>query len=161
MDAAGLNEEMNVAAKGTVKKRMPTIKSVMTPFPYTIEIDDSVHAARTMMDEHSIHHLPVADAGRLVGIVLKRDVDDCRVSLTSTVRSCYVPRIYVVGVGAPLDAVLFQMAEHHIGTALVVKGRKLAGIFTETDAFQHFAEFLQSHYLPSPDSDDGGDDQVA
>jgi hypothetical protein len=54
------------------------------------------------------------------------------------------------------------MAERHIGSALVVKGEKLAGIFTATDAFRGFAQLLRTHYTPSPnDDDDGGDDDQA
>jgi acetoin utilization protein AcuB len=151
-------------------KRMPTIKSVMTPFPYSIEIDASLMTAQAMMEEHQIHHLPVSGNGRLVGIISKHDIETTlaadwrdRAPETLRIRDCYVSRIYVIALSEPLDAVLREMAERHIGSALVVKGEKLAGIFTATDAFREFAELLRMHYVPSPNGDDGGgdDDQAA
>lgn len=136
--------------------RMPTIKSVMTPFPYSIDIDASLAAAHSMMERHRIHHLPVADKGKLVGVISRQDIESCLARLPDNepgaprVRSCYAPRVFTVGLAAPLDSVLLQMAERHAGLVLVVKGDKLAGIFTETDAFQGFAELLRRQYPPSP-----------
>jgi len=150
-------------------KRMPTIKSVMTAFPYTIEIDDSLAAAQDMMTAHDIHHLPVSDGGRLVGVISKHDIETALAREPDTpraalgVRGCYNSHVYVVGLKAPLDSVLLRMADEHIRSVLVVKGDKLAGIFTVTDACLHFAELLQSQYRPSPDDNepDGDDDQAA
>ena len=50
---------------------------------------------------------------------------------------------YVVDVGAPLDEVLLAMAERHIGSALVTRGGRLAGILTATDACRAFGETLR------------------
>ena len=148
-------------------KRMPTIKSVMTPFPFTIEISENLAAAQTMMSEHGIHHLPVSDDGRLVGVVSKHDIETALAGDPDTpaaargVRSCQSPHVYVVGLSTPLDAVLIEMAEKHIRSALVVKRDKLAGIFTITDACRHYAELLQSHFPPSPEDDAPDDDDQA
>jgi hypothetical protein len=35
------------------------------------------------------------------------------------------------------------MAEHQLGSAIVTRRGKLAGIFTVTDACHHFAEYLR------------------
>ena len=43
------------------KKGILYMKSVMTPFPYTVDLDASIDEAGAMMEEHGIHHLPVAD----------------------------------------------------------------------------------------------------
>lgn len=145
-------------------KRMPTIKSVMTPFPYTIEIDDRIAAAQEMMTMHQIHHLPVSDDGRLVGVISLHDIETALAAETAiaaaalAVRSCCNSEIYVVGMSTPLDAVLLQMADRHIRSALVMKGDKLAGIFTVTDACRHYAELLQSQHPPSPEEDPPNDD---
>jgi acetoin utilization protein AcuB len=150
-------------------KRMPKIKSAMTAFPYSIEIHENLTAARAMMDEHGIHHLPVADDGRLVGVISTRDIDTALAAEPDTpasargIRSCYSTDIYVVGLSTPLDEVLLEMAERHIRCAVVLKGDKLAGIFTVTDACLRFAELLRSIYQPTPEGedDDGGDDDQA
>jgi CBS domain-containing protein len=148
-------------------KRMPKIKSVMTPFPYSIELDESLAAARVMMAEHGIHHLPVSDNGLLVGVISTRDVDTALAAQPETpasargIRSCYSPDIYVVGLSTPLDEVLLEMAERHIRCVVVLKGDKLAGIFTVTDACRRFADLLRSTYEPTPEGDDDGDDDQA
>ena len=50
-------------------KHMPLIKSVMTPFPYSIETERSLDDARAMMNRHNVHHLPVMQNGRLIGVI--------------------------------------------------------------------------------------------
>jgi len=149
-------------------KRMPKIKLVMTPFPYSIELHESLAAARVMMAEHGIHHLPVSDDGHLVGVISARDVDTALAVDPDTpasgrgIRSCYSTDIYVVGLSTPLDQVLLKMAERHIRCAVVLKGDKIAGIFTVTDACLRFADLLRSTYEPTPEGDDnGGDDDQA
>jgi CBS domain-containing protein len=40
---------------------IPSIGSIMTPFPYVVQVDESVLAARALMVEHQVRHLPVKD----------------------------------------------------------------------------------------------------
>ena len=37
---------------------MPSMRSVMTPFPHFVEVGDSLLRARTLMVEHQFRHLP-------------------------------------------------------------------------------------------------------
>ncbi len=141
-------------------KEIPPIKAVMTPFPYSVQIEQSIAEARKMMREHDIRHLPVMQREELVGIVSDRDIKlalDPGLGLPGedklTVRNVCVRDAYVVGVSEPLDAVLMEMARRHIGSALVVKQERLVGIFTVTDACRHFARFLRQLFPRG-----GGDD---
>ena len=140
-----------------VIEHMPSIKSVMTPFPYFVEATDTVALARRMMTRHGIRHLPVMRDGKLAGIISDRDVKyvlDPKLGRPADpelrVEATHVSRAYVVELSERLDEVLSHMATKHIGSALVVKNGKLAGIFTMTDACRAFAEFLRSIF---PDSD--------
>ena len=54
--------------------RIPPIKAVMTPFPTSIDIADSLQAALAMMQEHEIRHLPVTEQGQLVSVITDRDI---------------------------------------------------------------------------------------
>jgi hypothetical protein len=45
------------------------------------------------------------------------------------------------------------MARHHIGSVLVVKRKKLAGIFTVTDACRSYGEFLRAMFPDPPDDE--------
>jgi len=121
----------------------------MTPFPWKVRLDDSLSHATAVMRERNIRHLPVTDGDRLVGIVTERDIGLVENAVRSSgegaslrVRDACEPDAYVVDLSAPLDRVLAEMAERHIGSALVVKGGKLAGIFTSSDACHHFGRFL-------------------
>jgi acetoin utilization protein AcuB len=141
-----------------IMEHMPPIKAVMTPFPHFIELSDALSAAQRMMDKHRIHHLPVVNEGRLVGVLSLSDIRQLREpeprgrSRPLTVGDARVAPAYVVELSEPLDRVLEQMASRHLESALVVKGGKLAGIFTMTDAFRSFAEFLRAIF-PGGDGD--------
>jgi len=141
-------------------KRMPTIKSLMTPFPYSVDAEAPVSEARAFMREHHIRHLPVTQGGQLVGSVSDRDIklilgpDFANPDEHGTrVSYAMVRDAYVVDMDARLDEVLAHMAEHHLGSAIVTRHGKLAGIFTVTDACRHFAEFLREQVRRA-----GGDD---
>ena len=139
---------------------IPAIRSVMTTFPYFVEVDDSLVRARVLMVEHEIRHLPVEDNGELVGVLTDRDLKralDPEMGLPPK-RELFVsdvcePEAYVVDVGERLDTVLEYMATHHIGSALVTKGKKLAGILTSTDACRLLCEYLRSRSPRGPGGD--------
>jgi acetoin utilization protein AcuB len=55
-------------------KHMPQVIAMMTPFPYSIDLEQSAAEARAMMDARGFRHLPVTSAGRICGIVSDRDL---------------------------------------------------------------------------------------
>jgi acetoin utilization protein AcuB len=139
---------------------IPSIGSVMTPFPHVVQLDDSLLVARTLMVEHEVRHLPVKDGNKLVGVLTDRDIKralDPDLGLPPKeqlfVRDVYVQDVYVVESSEPLDQVLDHLVSQHIGSALVTKNGRLAGIFTATDACRIFCQHLRSLF-PSRPSDD-------
>jgi acetoin utilization protein AcuB len=131
--------------------KKPTLAAAMTPFPYAVDLDAQVADAEALMQKHGIHHLPVTHGQDLVGIVTARDLA-ARAHHTVRVRDCYLPDPYIVELGTPLDEVLFRMAARHIGSAIVTRQGKLAGIFTHVDACRTFAAHLRAQY-PEPTDD--------
>jgi acetoin utilization protein AcuB len=138
-------------------KPSPQLKNVMTPFPYSVDIEAPVEEARQFMREHKIRHLPVTENGALKGLVSDRDIklmlgpDFAYPDKTTLkVRDVMVEDSYTVDLAAPLDEVLRHMAEHRLGSAIVTRKGKLAGMFTSTDACRAFADFLAG----GPPSDD-------
>lgn len=139
---------------------LPTLKTLMTPFPYAIDVEASLAQAQDMMTEHAIRHLPVTKSGQLVGVLTDRDMHRSRHEPGSEraqddlrVRDVYVCEAYVVDLNERLDTVLLQMATRHIGSALVVRHGKLVGILTAMDACQGFGEYLRLHLPPNPEDD--------
>ena len=130
---------------------IPSIGSVMTPFPCVVQVSDSVLAARALMVEHEVRHLPVKDGSTLIGVLTDRDLKralDPSLGLPPKeelfVRDVFVPDAYIVDVGEPLDSVLDHLSSQHIGSALVTKTGRLVGIFTLTDAARLFNRHLRS-----------------
>ena len=46
----------------------------MTPFPWAVQLDDSVRLAREVMVQREVRHLPVLSGYELVGILTDRDL---------------------------------------------------------------------------------------
>ena len=123
----------------------------MTPFPYVVQVDDSLRVARELMVRHQVRHLPVKDGNALAGVLTDRDLKralDPDLGLAPKdelfVRDVFEPHAYVVDAGEPLDNVLEHMAAEHIGSVLVTRHARLVGIFTATDACKVFCRHLRS-----------------
>ena len=143
-------------------KTPPKLNTVMTPFPYSVARDASLDEALQLMAEHGVRHLPVTEDHRLVGVITDRDIKGVvpvkdAVQRGDGLRVCdiYLPDPYVVDINEPLDNVLLTMAAQHIGSAVVTRSGRLAGMFTSVDACRCFGEFLRQHFPR------GGDDLVA
>ena len=133
--------------------KLPTLKSAMTPFPHSVEVDAPLQEARDLMRSHDFHHLPVTEAHKLVGVISERDImaaqgrggDAARLA----VRDVCVAGAYVGDLEEPIEDVLLTMAERHIGSAIVTRKGRLAGVFTSMDVCRSFGEFLLE-YFPRP-----------
>ena len=141
-------------------KRIPSLASVMTPFPYSIDADADISEALQMMAEHEIHHLPVMDGGKLVGLLWDRDVRVVRALESRLPREGVAVGTvcnrepYVAEIGDRLDHVADEIARLRVAAAIVMRGDKLAGILTTTDVCRLLARTLRDHaQLP----EDGGD----
>lgn len=131
-------------------KKIPSIKTVMTPFPYSIGPQASVDEAQKLMADHGIHHLPVTNNGELTGMISRGDINlilSTKSSIARTkklkVRDIMLEETYTVDLSERLDSVLHRMAEHHLRSVVVTRKGKLVGIFTQIDACAAFAEFLR------------------
>lgn len=116
----------------------------MTVSPIVIAIGDTLAEAHRLMRERGVRHLPVLDAGRLVGIVSQRDLYLAE-SLpgvdpgTDTVREAMSGDPYTVPPDAPLEEVAATMAARKLGSAIVVDRGAVIGVFTTVDALRALA----------------------
>jgi len=141
-------------------KHMPSLASVMTPFPQAIDYGDDLQAAASMMERKASVQLPVIRKGDLVGIVTARDLEAVRAVVPKSVNSWTVGDVaerdpYVVDIGARLDAVVKTMSTRRATTALVTREGKLVGILTAANACALLARVLVEAFPPPED------DQVA
>jgi len=124
-----------------------TIADRMTKTPELIGQEQSMTHAHELMRERGIRHLPVMHGGKLVGLVSERDlhlietlrdVDPAEVRVEEAMSQ----DVYAVSPKTPLEEVVREMAERKIGSAVVVEGREVVGVFTTVDALDTLAEIL-------------------
>jgi len=132
------------------QQKVPVVGAVMTSFPYFVEPDDTATKMERMMDQHGIRHLPVQEKGKVIGIVSERDLHHY-VKRSSPqeekdkihARHIMVRDPYVVPFRAPLNEVVFEMAKRRIGSVLVHRQGKLAGILSAIDVCRILGEYLE------------------
>lgn len=141
-------------------KKMPLVGAVMTSFPYFVETNEPVSSIERLMDEHRIRHVPVQENGKVVGVVTERDLHHLIKRSASPedkarfyARDIMVFNPYVVAFDTPLSEVVFGMAQRHIGSAIVVRRGKLAGILSSIDVCRILGKYLESMFPPSTGDD--------
>jgi acetoin utilization protein AcuB len=133
----------------------PRVATVMTPFPYHVDADADLSHARDLMREHHIRHLPVMRDGKLAGVVTERDVD-LAVAVAGTNHDPNTMRVwsvcqrepFVVELDTSLAEVVQVLADRQIGSALVVRHGRLAGIITMVDICRTLAGMLRPELPP-------------
>lgn len=138
-------------------KPMPTLATVITPFPYYIDSQASLAEAKQQMTKRGIHHLIVKTEGDISGLVSEHDlhqhIDNQNDLIVDDI--CASSPV-VADIHDPLDKVLEAMSEQHLGSVIALREGELVGIFTTTDACRAFA-----HYLRANDKGEQPDDWVA
>ena len=127
--------------------------------PVTIPPEASFYEARNLIHEKGIRHLPVVDKNNsLVGIVTDRDIREAAPSdatLLSVqelnyllgklkVSSFMTPKAKLITITPDtlIEEAVQLMHDNKIGCLPVVEGKKLYGIFTETDALDHLVDIF-------------------
>lgn len=125
---------------------MLTVAEIMTQEPYTLGPDDTLAAARQLMWEHHIRHIPIVSAeGSLIGLVSQRDV---LAAADSTVvnpggqssRENYVALSVIMTTpvqtaeeSASLRGAAMNLQKNKLGCLPVLRGSRLVGIITDAD----------------------------
>jgi acetoin utilization protein AcuB len=127
---------------------VPEVSDVMTPGPHFIAISDTLAAARALMQEHGIRHLPVMQGDDLVGVLSDRDLNrvlavkrDPPESITVEVAMTADP--YAIPPNTPLNVVVREMAERKVGSVVVIERGAILGVLTTTDALNALADALE------------------
>jgi len=146
------DEIMKINYKGFMRERI-------RKNPITINPNASFFEARNLIQEKGVRHLPVVDENNgLLGIVTESDIRKAAPSDVDMLRvqeaSYLLKNLKVSGFMTPKqklvtitpDALIEEAAQlmhdHKIGCLPVVEGEKLYGIFTETDAMDHFVDIF-------------------
>ena len=114
----------------------------------TIAPDTEFHRAFDLMHSRRIHHLPVVEGDRVVGIIAERDL----LLAAANFGSAEVPVAEImrrtpvcVSEDAPLKQAAQLLVVNHIGSLPVLSTDKvLVGMITETDIFKIAAGMLHA-----------------
>lgn len=132
------------------------VKNYMTPNPITIEPDANFPQAISVLRKQKIRHLPVVERGKLVGIVVEKDLLSNQPSPATTlsvyeiyslletlrVRQIMSRPVFTVEGDCPIEEAACIMVDNKISCLPVMDGEKLVGIITETDIFRVLMEAL-------------------
>ena len=126
---------------------MIAIGKYMTAGPHTIGREQSLTAAKQLMHKSHVRHLPVLHGGKLGGVVSERELDLVEAlpgSKQLSVEDAMVPDVYTISEDAPLDTVAAEMARLKVGSAIVLKGDNVVGVFTAVDGLRALADLLKA-----------------
>jgi CBS domain-containing protein len=123
---------------------VPPVSQFMTSHPWMIDESASLASARKLMTVHRIHHLPVVDDTKLVGIVSERDLRfTADVGADLRVRDVMTENPYQVLATTALDEVVEKMSPDAYGSVIVISATGgVEGIFTMVDACRALADVL-------------------
>lgn len=124
-----------------------TMAEVMTPAPHTIGFDQPLARAYKTMRDHGVRHLPVLDAGKVVGVLSQRDLYFVEAAAgvdrgVDEVAEAMASEVYTVAPGDHVSDVARTMGEHKYGCAVVVDAGRVGGIFSATDALALLARAM-------------------
>jgi CBS domain-containing protein len=132
------------------KDSFRTVAQIMTTDLFTVQAEDIVDLAASLMEWEHLRHVPVEDhQGHLVGLVthraLMRNLSHGKAGAAQTVTVAEVMEkkpVTCTPETSTLDAIQL-MRKHKISCLPVVRDGKLAGIITEHDFFSLSATLLE------------------
>lgn len=139
--------------------KAPTVKSLMTPFPYTVDIDAPISQASDILEEHDFHHLPVTDNGDLCGVISSRDItlsqtlqSEFNTEFPMTVRSVCNPIPFSADINSNLAEVLNEVTKRKVGSVVITKDGHVAGIITMTDICNALRDLVKEGTPQDPEA---------
>ena len=134
-------------------KRIPRMAAVMTPFPYSIDVEKNAAEALELMLAHRFRHLPVTENFVAVSMVTEQSIrqatlEEGKPASQVSVKRASVAQPHLVDLNTPLDKVAEEMANRRISSVVVTKGDKVAGIFTLADVCTLLASALRGTSSP-------------
>lgn len=141
---------------------MFSINSIMSTDLITVTPDDNLDTARTLMHDNKIHHLPVVEGDKLVGLLtltnvlaatdsFLRDEGSRLHARDIPVKNVMIADVATVDRKASLRRAAMFLERHRIGCLPVVSNGKLKGIITDTDFVGVAINLLEQMESVEPD----------
>jgi CBS domain-containing protein len=132
--------------------RRATVSELMTKRVRTLGVDAKLSEARRALSEERIHHLPVVEGGKLVGVLSSRDLVrilreakaggaqdvDAILDRAASVREAMTPVLVALRPDDPVERAVDLISDGTIHSLLVLdEQRRLVGIVTDTDLLDY------------------------
>ena len=124
-----------------MRRKAPQVREHMTHLPVESDRCETVAEAVRLMEMHHVRHLPVMTGSRLRGIVSQSDIVAARLRHGDALDEMPLEAIcqadvLTVSPVMPIDQVAEKLLDRHVGSAVVVDGGYVVGMFTKTDALR-------------------------
>jgi len=151
---------------------MFSIEAIMSTNLITVSPTATLAEARTLMHDHRIHHIPVIDDDKLIGLVTLTNVLAATDSFLRDpknrihaneilIKDAMVPDVATVDFHASLRHAALFIEKHKIGCLPVMDDDKLVGIITDTDFVAVAINLLETIEETEPVVGDYEDEDVA
>ena len=132
------------------------VQDVMQPHPVTATMETRLPDLVRLLQRRGFRHLPIVDAGKLVGIVSDRDLKQSMTSAALATEGTARDRLLddltagqimaraliTIGPMSGVEEAAGLMATRKISAVPVVEGDRLVGLVTETDVLQLFVRSM-------------------
>ena len=135
------------AKKTPAAAAAPAVSRFMTKSVVTIGPDQPLSLAHQVMSKHRIRHLPVLEAGELVGLVSQRDLYfiealDGANPAEIRVDEAMTRDVFEVEPNTPLAEVARRMIRTKQGCAVITRRGEVIGMFSTIDGLEALLEYL-------------------
>jgi len=125
--------------------RVLTVKDLMAKKLILLSAEDDLNKALSTMESHRIRHLPVANNGKLIGLITERYLSRAAILIASEteegeeaptspqVRHFMAEIVQTTWPGELISEAGKRLLDNKYGCLPVVEGDKLVGILTESD----------------------------
>ena len=150
---------------------MFSIDAIMSTNLITVPPSATLAEARTLMHDNRIHHIPVIENDKLIGLVTLTNVLAATDSFLRdpknrihaneiVVEDAMVREVATVDVNASLRQAALFIEKHKIGCLPVMDKEKLVGIITDTDFVAVAINLLEQLEVTEPVFEDYDEDVV-
>ena len=144
---------------------MFSIEAIMSTNLITVSPSATLAEARSLMHDNRIHHIPVVDGDKLVGLITLTNVlaatdsflrdDKSRIHANEIgIKDAMVTDVATVDINASLRHAALFLEKHKIGCLPVLDDDKLIGIITDTDFVAVAINLLEQLEETEPDYDE-------
>ncbi len=134
---------------------MLLVKDSMTREVVVLSPETTAGEALALCRERRIRHLPVLEAGLLVGIVSDRDLRSAAPGLGDPTRAAALEKIRVseamtrdvatTRLDDPIEEAANRMREKRIGCLPVMEDERLVGVLTSSDVMEALVQLIGAH----------------